>query len=216
MTRARMRSDNTIEHIETPEYHGDPLDPQGCLCFYHFGWELIGDLKTAGFAKAAGYVFCPRFVLLGRGPTFSPFHRPEVTFDLSESGHERLDSVPLEFFANRFRDIERPTGSWRDSPHSIPKVRGFPQRADVLSGTGNPKALDQPRNSRVVLFLLIMGRCDSWHVSFGCSSRRRRRDTPFKSRLTLAGNLGNCVATLHSQSSGIPIALNGRYNSGLF
>jgi SAM-dependent methyltransferase len=56
-TRARMRSDGTIEHLETPEYHGDPLDPRGCLCFYHFGWELIGDLKTAGFAEAAGYVF---------------------------------------------------------------------------------------------------------------------------------------------------------------
>jgi SAM-dependent methyltransferase len=54
--RASVRPDGTIEHLLTPEYHGDPLDPQGCLCFYHFGWELIGDLKTAGFAKAAGYV----------------------------------------------------------------------------------------------------------------------------------------------------------------
>jgi len=59
-TLARMRSDGTIEHLETPEYHGNPLDPRRCLCFYHFGWELIGDLKTAGFAKAAGYVFFSR------------------------------------------------------------------------------------------------------------------------------------------------------------
>ena len=57
----RMRSNGTIEHlVEPPEYHGDPVDPNGCLCFYHFGWELIEDLKSAGFTTAAGYVFFSR------------------------------------------------------------------------------------------------------------------------------------------------------------
>ena len=58
--RARMRPDHTIEHLLEPEYHGDPIDPAGCLCFYHFGWELIDDLKAAGFRKAACHLIWSR------------------------------------------------------------------------------------------------------------------------------------------------------------
>lgn len=51
--RARVGSDGSVEHLLTPEYHGDPVDPQGgILCYYHFGWELLEDLKTAGFGAA--------------------------------------------------------------------------------------------------------------------------------------------------------------------
>ena len=35
-----------------PEYHGDPLG-SGVLCFHHFGWALLDDLRGAGFADAA-------------------------------------------------------------------------------------------------------------------------------------------------------------------
>ena len=53
--RARVRDDGTIEHLLPPEYHGDPLDPRGCLCFHHFGWDVIDFLKAAGFRQATAY-----------------------------------------------------------------------------------------------------------------------------------------------------------------
>ncbi|CAN5907666.1 hypothetical protein BH23PLA1_BH23PLA1_43660 [soil metagenome] len=50
--RARLLADGTIEHLLPPEFHGDPIDPTGCLCFYHFGWEMLEDLHKAGFQEA--------------------------------------------------------------------------------------------------------------------------------------------------------------------
>jgi SAM-dependent methyltransferase len=49
VTRAELQPDGTIRHILPPEYHGDPLDESGVLCFRHFGWALMQDLRTAGF-----------------------------------------------------------------------------------------------------------------------------------------------------------------------
>lgn len=35
-----------------PEYHGDPVNPDGgILCFYHFGWQILVDLAAAGFSS---------------------------------------------------------------------------------------------------------------------------------------------------------------------
>lgn len=46
-----------VEHIITPpEYHGDPLSPEGILCFQHFGWEMLDEMKRAGFRDA--YAIC--------------------------------------------------------------------------------------------------------------------------------------------------------------
>ena len=50
LVRAQIGKDGAIEHLLEPEYHIDPLDPQGCLCFYHFGWALLDDLRSVGFA----------------------------------------------------------------------------------------------------------------------------------------------------------------------
>ncbi len=53
LVRARMMGD-TLEHLETPEYHGNPTKPRdGLLCYYHFGWDLLGDLRKAGFRSIA-------------------------------------------------------------------------------------------------------------------------------------------------------------------
>lgn len=54
LVRARIAQDGQVEHLEVPEYHGDPLSSDGCLCFYHFGWELMDDLRAAGFSDVAG------------------------------------------------------------------------------------------------------------------------------------------------------------------
>ncbi|TVQ33206.1 MAG: methyltransferase domain-containing protein [Wenzhouxiangella sp.] len=74
LTRARVLEDGQIEHLEEPEYHGDPLDPKGVLAFYHFGWDLLETLRSAGFSSAewclpwapAEGVFSGQWTLLAR------------------------------------------------------------------------------------------------------------------------------------------------------
>lgn len=55
--RAEPRKDGSIHHILEPEYHGDPLSEGGILCFWHFGWELIKNLRLAGFSDAYAAIF---------------------------------------------------------------------------------------------------------------------------------------------------------------
>lgn len=50
-TLARIDAAGRIEHLQPPEYHGDPLGG-GVLCFHHFGWDLLDALREAGFADA--------------------------------------------------------------------------------------------------------------------------------------------------------------------
>jgi len=50
-TLARIDVDGRIEHLQSPEYHGDPLGG-GVLCFHHFGWDLLAAMREAGFADA--------------------------------------------------------------------------------------------------------------------------------------------------------------------
>ena len=58
--QARVSPNGTIEHILPPEYHGDPLNSEGVLCFYHFGWELLAQLQEIGFASATAYLYWSR------------------------------------------------------------------------------------------------------------------------------------------------------------
>jgi SAM-dependent methyltransferase len=46
-----------LNHLEAPEYHGNPVDPGGSLVFTDFGWDLIDTLHAAGFADAYAVVF---------------------------------------------------------------------------------------------------------------------------------------------------------------
>lgn len=52
LQRARVLADGTIEHLLPPEYHGDPMNPEGVLVYYHHGWGLVEDLRRAGFRRA--------------------------------------------------------------------------------------------------------------------------------------------------------------------
>lgn len=53
IVRARIMSNGNVENLLPPEYHGDPVAPGGgILCYYHFGWELLEDIKAAGFKDA--------------------------------------------------------------------------------------------------------------------------------------------------------------------
>ena len=52
IVRATMDEHGEINHLLEPELHGNSISEQGCLCFYHFGWDLVDDLRTAGFSDA--------------------------------------------------------------------------------------------------------------------------------------------------------------------
>ncbi len=49
LVRARINNDGVVEHLLPPEYHGDPINSDGLLCYYHFGWQLLEDMKSLGF-----------------------------------------------------------------------------------------------------------------------------------------------------------------------
>jgi SAM-dependent methyltransferase len=49
--RAALR-DGQIVNLLPPEYHDNPLDPQGSLVFYDHGWDILERCRRAGFADA--------------------------------------------------------------------------------------------------------------------------------------------------------------------
>lgn len=55
--RARVTAGGEIEHVLEPEYHGDPVNGQGALCFYHFGWDVLEAMRDAGFSEAHCHVY---------------------------------------------------------------------------------------------------------------------------------------------------------------
>jgi SAM-dependent methyltransferase len=66
ITRAKLTEKGKIEHILEPEYHGDPMKKSGCLCFRHYGWELLDALKKVGFKDAYAILYWSRdFCYLG-------------------------------------------------------------------------------------------------------------------------------------------------------
>lgn len=44
-------TDSGIEHLAEPEYHGNPVDPQGSLVFEIPGWDILGRAQAAGWRK---------------------------------------------------------------------------------------------------------------------------------------------------------------------
>ena len=52
LIRSSLSKDGDIIHHHPPEYHGDPINSKGCLCFTHFGWEMLNQVKVAGFSDA--------------------------------------------------------------------------------------------------------------------------------------------------------------------
>lgn len=60
LERARIGEDGSVEHMLPPEYHGDPINAAGCLCFRHFGWNLLDDMRSLGFARATACIYWSR------------------------------------------------------------------------------------------------------------------------------------------------------------
>lgn len=64
--RAVVTESGAVEHLLPPEYHYDPVSEEGCLAFYHFGWELLDDLREVGYTQVQAHlVWSERFSYLG-------------------------------------------------------------------------------------------------------------------------------------------------------
>lgn len=50
-------SNGHIQHILEPEYHGDPVSSNGILCFTHFGWKMLDQMKYVGFKDAYALIY---------------------------------------------------------------------------------------------------------------------------------------------------------------
>lgn len=57
---ARVSASGEVTHLKPPEYHGDPLRAEGCLCFQRFGWELLDELAAAGFRDPEALLYWSR------------------------------------------------------------------------------------------------------------------------------------------------------------
>jgi lipopolysaccharide biosynthesis protein/SAM-dependent methyltransferase len=55
--RAIVKENGDIEHLVPPDIHGSPVNPKGCLAYYYFGWEMLEQLKVAGFDGASAYFY---------------------------------------------------------------------------------------------------------------------------------------------------------------
>jgi Methyltransferase domain len=58
LIRARLTPAGTVEHLLPPEYHGDPVNPEGgVLCYQVFGWRMLEELRAVGFAKTGALLY---------------------------------------------------------------------------------------------------------------------------------------------------------------
>ena len=57
VVRAEVDGNGQVHHLLPPEYHGDPIHADGCLCYYHFGWRLLDELRDTGFRDASAYLY---------------------------------------------------------------------------------------------------------------------------------------------------------------
>lgn len=57
IVRAGFGPDGRLINHLPPVYHGDPINSGGALCFNDFGWDLVGDMRKAGFSNAALHFF---------------------------------------------------------------------------------------------------------------------------------------------------------------
>ena len=50
IVRAKINA-NEVEHLLSPMYHGNPVSTDGSLVFTDFGWDVLDDLRSAGFTE---------------------------------------------------------------------------------------------------------------------------------------------------------------------
>jgi hypothetical protein len=74
LIRARVDPAGSIEHLQPPVFHGDPLSRGGILCFQDFGWDMLDLLRSLGlddvglhffWSPELGYLGGFQFVIFG-------------------------------------------------------------------------------------------------------------------------------------------------------
>jgi len=60
IARAYVSDNGEVIHLLPPEYHGDLLCPEGCLCFNVFGWEILNEINAIGFKDAKALFYWSR------------------------------------------------------------------------------------------------------------------------------------------------------------
>lgn len=66
--RAAVLPGGGLVHYEPEERHGDPLNPEGILAFYNFGWTLLDDLRAIGFEDVQlKYLYRPEEGIVSTG-----------------------------------------------------------------------------------------------------------------------------------------------------
>lgn len=64
--KATLDADGQIIYLTEPEYHGDPVNEKGILCYTIFGWEILDEFRQAGFRDVyAVFVWSDMFGYLG-------------------------------------------------------------------------------------------------------------------------------------------------------
>lgn len=56
IVRAMINSDK-LEHLLPPVYHGNPISADGSLVFTDFGWDMLNDIRLAGFSDVAVAIY---------------------------------------------------------------------------------------------------------------------------------------------------------------
>eukprot|EP01133_Synstelium_polycarpum_P014681 gene14681-17358_t len=131
--RAKLSDKGEIVHLMKPEYHGDPLkEAEGILCFQHFGWDFLDELRDAGFSDVSGsnplpgifaydqvieYLNIQQLCTLLKFPCKSHvrFARPQFFNDEPPySGRSAYDLSPLVLLGinqdyNRLSTLQRPS-----------------------------------------------------------------------------------------------------------
>lgn len=55
--RATLHENGDIHSDYPLEYHGDPMSSAGSLCFQHFGWDILDELRVSGFSEAFAHSY---------------------------------------------------------------------------------------------------------------------------------------------------------------
>ncbi len=77
LVRAKIDAQAKSNILLPPEYHGDPVSSEGCLCFYHFGWELMAQLRGIGFENVtATLLWSDRLAYLGNNQILFTANKP--------------------------------------------------------------------------------------------------------------------------------------------
>jgi SAM-dependent methyltransferase len=71
LVRAEVDGQGRVRHLLEPNYHGDPLQEKGVLCYYDHGMEILTHIREAGFGEC--------FAVCFESPEWAYYH-PNVLF----------------------------------------------------------------------------------------------------------------------------------------